>query len=57
MFVDPCMGTNERASHSHPKHLKIETVFVSFARRALDRDSSVLLKMIFDSVDRQSLLS
>ncbi len=51
------MGTNKRASRLHPKHLKIESVFVSFARRALDRDSSVLPEVIFDSVDRQSLLS
>lgn len=57
IFVDRCMGTNKRASHSHPKHLKIESVFISFARRALDRDSSVLVEVIFDSVDRQSLLS
>ncbi len=57
ILVDLCMGTNKRASYSRPKHLKVESVFVSLARRALDRDSSVLLKMVFDSVDRQSLLS
>ena len=51
------MGTNKRESPAHPKHLKIKSIFVSFARRALDGDPSVLLEMILDSVNRQSLLS